>query len=244
MPSIDVRLSSTSKSDYFYNNFEVYKSRTSTSLVDMDAKKLQNYLEINMAVGHKVNNKLSYHLIPFVDCKKTDFLDLHDTSFFEVIENRICPDFAKLKELWRLQGSYSNTIDRYHAHIEISMCNTETNPNCYPREMQTQLLNQIYFTITNVIGKPNLKNFTNPINVNEEFHSQFKLDPTQYRDNNNYMRLNKVETKDDRVWFWNPAKEHSFMDIGKEGPVWIGDVSVATRNVTYDGYNYVQRTHT
>ena len=39
----------------------------------IDAIKFRKYIETNLAIGHKQNGKLTYHLLPFVQCKKSDF---------------------------------------------------------------------------------------------------------------------------------------------------------------------------
>ena len=93
-----------------------------------------------------------------------------------MIENtRLCPDFSKLKDIWKIKNSYSNIIDRDHFHVEVIICNSATNNNCKLKTDIDSLLQKIFFTMTNAYGKAELKNKTNhaahPITIIEEFHS-------------------------------------------------------------------------
>jgi len=78
-------------------------------VLNVNASKLATYIETNVAIGHKVNGKLSYHMVPFQQCQVKDFEILKDTSFIDKIGHRLCPDFEKLKDLWKVKGSYSNS---------------------------------------------------------------------------------------------------------------------------------------
>ena len=51
-------------------------------------------------------------------------------QFLESIEKRLCPDMDKLKDFWKIKGGYSNSVDRFHVHLEITKCNIKFNPNC------------------------------------------------------------------------------------------------------------------
>ena len=46
--------------------------------------------------------------------------------------------------------------------------------------------------------------FESPLITKDTFHSQFKLDMDQYRDNNNFMIHNEVTTDDSRWPFASP----------------------------------------
>ena len=60
------------------------------------------------------------------------------------------------------------------------------------------------------------------------FHSQFQLKSSEYRDNNNFIRLNK-------------GLSGAFLDIVSM-PHWIGFTSKTKRNMTSDGVNYAHET--
>ena len=57
----------------------------------------------------------------------------------------------------------------------MTNCNSNYNPNCKPQEEVESLLTKIFFTLTHVHGKVQLKNNTDhsavPVSVTEEFHS-------------------------------------------------------------------------
>ena len=81
-----------------------------------------------MAIGHKVNGSLSYHLVPFRQCTQNDYQNITNDTIenpteLKQRESRLCPDTEKLKDIWNVKGDYSNVADRIHFHIEINMCN-------------------------------------------------------------------------------------------------------------------------
>ena len=76
-----------------------------------------------------------------------------------------------------------------------------------------------------------------PVSMVEEFHSQFKLKTNGFRDNNNFLVYNKVETMDSRLLNLVSTK-YKFVDMESK-PAWTADSpQVERRNVTLDGINY------
>ena len=65
------------------------------------------------------------------------------------------------------------------------------------------------------------------------FHAQFTLDLKHYRDNNNFLRINEVETNDNRLNILAQPKEYEFIDY-KINPTWMGSSEYWTMNVTRD----------
>ena len=113
--------------------------------------------------------------------------------------------------------------------------------------MIEELLTEVFLTVYHANGKAELRTEDHtdvPVTVVEEFHSQFQLDANQYRDNNNYIRYNMVETQDSR--FLNIFEEqYEFVDIVAKPP-WVANVKMEDlRNVTEDGLNfYMENTTT
>ena len=69
----------------------------------------------------------------------------------------------------------------------------------------------------------------------ESFHSQFQLNLDQYRDNNNFIRMNKMTTNDNRLTVWKPSKVQYFLDYTM-GPIWIGQSMYnSTNTISWDG---------
>ena len=60
--------------------FDIFGDVTSgnSESVSLDWDKFRNYVEINMAIGYKINGNLSYHIIPFKQCKVSDFKGYYD----------------------------------------------------------------------------------------------------------------------------------------------------------------------
>ena len=59
----------------------------------------------------------------------------------------------------------------------------------------------------------------------------------KYRDNNNFIRLNTVETSDKRLNVLTPKNNFNFTDIDIN-PIWVANVIERKQNVSTDGYNY------
>ena len=72
-----------------------------------------------------------------------------------------------------------------------------------------------------------------PIAINNNFHSQFKLDRKRYRDNNNFLKLNHVECHDD-PWLLNPPLEYTFLSLN-QNPFWESSAHYHTSVVSEDG---------
>jgi hypothetical protein len=67
-----------------------------------------------------------------------------------------------------------------------------------------------------------------------KFHSQFTLDSKSYRDNNNFIILNKATTTDTRNPLKSVNKNYYFVN-SKLGPVWNSRIWVKPENLTIDG---------
>ncbi len=72
--------------------------------------------------------------------------------------------------------------------------------------------------------------------VKDQFHSQFMLKLNEYRDNNNFIDHNHVNSKENRAWPLESFKEFKFLEINASPP-WIGPTLYSTRNST----NYEQK---
>ena len=75
----------------------------------------------------------------------------------------------------------------------------------------------------------------NPLLISDDFHSQFALDINQYRDNNNFVRHNKVETHDNRINFLDQGNEYTFIDFEKSIPWQSNSPLTNIANISYDG---------
>ena len=88
------------------------------------------------------------------------------------------------------------------------------------------MLNEIFFTFYHANGKAELKNFedhaANPVKIIEEFHSQFQLRADKYLDNNNYIKINQVETQDSRILNIFSENSYEFIDMIAK-PAWVAN---------------------
>ena len=82
---------------------------------------------------------------------------------------------------------------------------------------------------------------SSPLKAYEKFHSQFQLKLNQYRDNNNFLQYNHVETNDNRIVNLHPG-EFDFLNIDV-GPVWTSTSYKYHHNTSYDGINYKEEKH-
>ena len=84
------------------------------------------------------------------------------------------------------------------------------------------LLKQFYFTYQIVQQRVEFVNDNlemNPLITQNIFHSQFVLNLDRYRDNNNFLRINEVETNDARLNIFKEASMFQFVDYVLN-PIW------------------------
>ena len=78
------------------------------------------------------------------------------------------------------------------------------------------MLDFIYFTYNYLEESIRLTDgqlFNRPIIARDRYHSQFKLNLNDYIDNNNFLRINFVETKDSRWALIQEAAKFKFIDL-------------------------------
>ena len=128
--------------------------------------------------------------------------------------------------------------------VEIIKCNREINKWCKNDSDISKLLKQFYFTYYIVQQRvefvdDNLNQ--NPLITQNLFHSQFVLNLDRYRDNNNFLRVNNVETNDHRWNFVARENEYEFVDYVMN-PIWESSSEYWNINMTrgdpYDNATY------
>ena len=62
-----------------------------------------------------------------------------------------------------------------------------------------------------------------------------------YRDNNNFLQFNSINTKDHRLFPWRHGHYH-FLKVDK-GPVWTSSSYDATHSTSYNGKDFKPETH-
>lgn len=76
-----------------------------------------------------------------------------------------------------------------------------------------------------------------PMKADIKFYQQYSLNFDKYRDNNNFVRHNYVETDDHRFLAWKKPLTFSFIDI-YPFEIWHKNRVTITKNVSYDGINF------
>ena len=108
-------------------------------------------------------------------------------------------------------NAYTNTELREYISVNIRVCDNTIDGNCHSEAHIQEFLQNTRFTqfMTSYVAElGNQKTYDqNPIKPNDEFHSQYVLSFDKYRDNNNFLRINKVETKDSRVNIFHSPKK-------------------------------------
>ena len=86
------------------------------------------------------------------------------------------------------------------------------------------MLKFFYFTLYYLdedVEFANTDNFhKKPTTTMDLIHSQFQLDLNEYRDNNNFIKINNIETKDQRYNIFTDPKYFKFFTMEK-GPYWV-----------------------
>lgn len=115
---------------------------------------------------------------------------------------------------------YNNEELRHSFSVEIHKCNLTENINCKNDSDIEEFLKQTYFTLNMVDNNIEfLSKKEVPIRSGESFHSQFQLSLNSYLDNNNFLRINRITTKDARFNILQDPNVYFFLDLKKE-PSW------------------------
>lgn len=118
----------------------------------------------------------------------------------------LCPkmDTVNKRKQAILRNGYLDIEDRDSFAINIVKCSQEFGlvDQCESDDNIKELMSHIVvnvFTITQKIHFRSLDNLMkNPTMHNVDFFQQFILDYDSYRDNNNFIKINKVEQRDRR----------------------------------------------
>ena len=138
----------------------------------------------------------------------------------------------------KIKNGYSNSDDRASFSIEVMKC---THGSCKGAIPIVKILKELFFTLyyleENIeFGSDNLGEI--PTHVGDTFHSQFQLKTGYYRDNNNFLKINNVETKDERYHTYKDPLKYKYLNLDIN-PVWVSDVvSQRLESQTRDGTNY------
>ena len=222
------------------DKFDIWKGDYSLGAIDAD--KLKNYVEIMLHSYIRTNNG-SYNIYkPFRNCQTKDFTDkgyTPDTQFnIKLGKVNLCPDIDADDEFYKIEGKYSNMTFRQSFSVEIMKCHNETDGTCKEDSDIKLFLKQFSYTFYTLQERVNFvdENYNKyPLVTQNSFHSQFVLNLDQYRDNNNFVRINEVETNDNRLNIFANPKDYSFMDF-TVNPTWIGfSEAWPVDNVTRDG---------
>lgn len=120
--------------------------------------------------------------------------DKVQTQFFN---KRICPDTEAMKEFWILRNGYTSSKNRRSFNVQAALC--DEGPDCAPREDIAFLLDKLYFTFYVVEDNIQFGDLgEKPFLTVNKFHSQFQLSIDKYRDNNNFIKINKATTTESR----------------------------------------------
>lgn len=154
------------------------------------------------------------------------------TQFFN---KRICPDIESMKEFQILRNGYTSSKDRRSFNVQAALCDNTIDSNCASPEEIKFLLERLYFTFYIIedniqFGEMGQKPF---LTVNK-FHSQFQLDSSKYRDNNNFIKINKATTTESRNPLNSQPKDYYFVN-SIINPVWISTTWKKPENITEDG---------
>lgn len=133
------------------------------------------------------------------------------------VEKLICPDGEKLGNKYRLKNGYKSKLDRVAMAVEIIACNDEFTKGCRPKKDIQLLLDNLVVTQYHVMEGIDFQNDANlgkrPVSNDIIYYQQFQLDLEKYKDNNNFVRLNQVETYDDRYALLDISNSYTFIDV-------------------------------
>ena len=115
--------------DINMNLFDIWEDGD-TTFSHINAKKLMNYVDIQLHKLRRTSDNFDNIYIPFRRCTHDDFksrnytLEANDSDL-----NYLCPNMTMSDSL-RIESKYTNTTFRESFSIEMLRCNRDLNPNC------------------------------------------------------------------------------------------------------------------
>lgn len=127
--------------------------------------------------------------------------------------------------------------------VEYHKCSPNATSECKNQTM-TQLFHDTYYYTMFILTQRmeiDINNIQdNKLKTVSVFHSQFMIDPTVYRDNNNFLRVNKVEVNTNRWQVMDTATDLRYVDFSIRPP-WNGKPGVWIVNMSRDaGKSFAQ----
>lgn len=161
--------------------------------------------------------------IPFRRCKADDFIKrgiIETEKTLKLYErSHFCPEFDKFQDLVKVKNLYNDAKERVSFAVEIYRCDPKKR-RCENVAKIERFLKQFHVTLSTIIDrieysedhlvKSSLKDM--PVKTLLKFHSQFQLSTTKYRDNNNFLQINKGEHNEHRYNPFVPDSPFIFLD--------------------------------
>ena len=212
----------------------------------LDYKKIKNYFQIQVSMKTRRNGQPNrYYRSDFISCPLDYFEGMGlSKSQNEDIQNNIheylCIDKHKLRDTLMLQNGYTAN-DRISFSVEIVSC--MQGSSCHNETEVKNLFSEIAFT-KHIIRKQvdfnkEVTQGMQPTIVYIQFFQQFMIEIDRYIDNNNFLRKNVIETKNNIVSSLLDNYEFSYYDVIQK-PTWSVRQRFFNKNhlTTYDGINY------
>lgn len=142
-----------------------------------------------------------------------------------------------IKNKLRVKNSYTDQDERVSFSIQAVACDNETETCADPGAVE-KFFEDVYFTAyilkENIAFGEKSNIGKRPVSVNDQFHSQFMLNPGQYRDCNNFVEFNKVTTSDNKWSLLSKKQEFGFLNF-KQLPYWTSKAFKEKELVSTDG---------
>ena len=148
---------------------------------------------------------------------------------------RLCPDIDKIKDFLKVKNGYSNR-DRSSFSVEISICNQN---ECESHEKIQAMLDEMMFTLYYLNEDIEYASVENQGEItmvmSDMFLSQFTLNVDQYRDNNNFLILNKLNAAEGRYTPLVPQTHitKKFFQL-RSRPPWTGKRKAQIYSASFD----------
>lgn len=186
--------------------------------IDINPEKLSRYVQfVSMIRVRSLKDDFNYYIKnPMVTCKEEWFKGV----IVKHLEKRLCPDLDNIPaDYWILQGDYDHKEYRVSISIEAHTC--RNNPDCKSDNEVREMLKRFYVTEYMLQKNSNLFNADKePVQILNSFQQQFIIDFDKYHDNNNFVEIDLVNVKDNRVNFLQGGDDYEAFKV-QRGPSWL-----------------------
>lgn len=222
-----------------FSDFDIWDDSNTT----LNISRLSNYFEPVVIYRERHPKKKDITIIkPMKPCTADDFKKRGSFNTLLDFSQRdkfvICPDFEDDYMDFVLENRYLSE-ERKSFSLQIIACSPLRNKHCKNQDEVKSIFGSFMFTVYNLVQRIEFFSQNSEererILTHNHFKEQFQLSSQEYRDNNNFIRINWVEITESGFGFSDDSSITKKFYDQLSNPVWIGQPIVNYEMASRDG---------